>query len=81
MGQLRKITVEVREDDLQSAQAYTGQGVTETVPAALKKLAAIRAHREFLKLRGSYKFGMNLNEPRKDRAESSPPVPPPSSLS
>ena len=35
MGELRKITVQVPEHDLDMAQAYTGEGVTETVRAAL----------------------------------------------
>lgn len=66
---MRKITVEVPEDVLLSAQAYTGEGVTETVRAALKKLASIRAQRDFLKLRGTYKFSIDLDELRKDRDE------------
>ena len=37
MTALRKITVQVPEDDLEMAQAYTGEGVTDTVRAALKK--------------------------------------------
>lgn len=64
---MRKITVEVPEDDLKSAQALTGEGVTETVRAALKRLAAVRAQREFLKLRGTYKFSLDLDELREDR--------------
>jgi hypothetical protein len=67
MGEMRKITVEVPEDILQSAQAFTGEGVTETVRAALKKLASIQAQHEFLKLRGTYKFGIDLDELREDR--------------
>ena len=67
MGDMRKITVEVPEDLLASAQAYTGEGVTETVRAALKKLAAIRAQREFLKFYGTYNFSIDLDELRRDR--------------
>ena len=67
MGQMRKITVEVPEDILKSAQALTGEGVTETVRAALKNLAAVRAQREFRKLRGAYKFALDLEELREDR--------------
>jgi hypothetical protein len=36
MGEFRKITVQVPEDDPAKAQAYTGEGVTETVRMALK---------------------------------------------
>ena len=39
MGNLRKITVQVPEDDLLRAQELIGEGVTETVRAGLKKLA------------------------------------------
>jgi hypothetical protein len=46
MGELRKITVQVPENDLEMAQAYTGEGVTETVRAGLKKLASIQAQHE-----------------------------------
>ena len=42
---LRKITVEVSEQDLAAAQAYTGEGVSETVRAGLKRLAARAAVR------------------------------------
>ena len=67
MGTLRKITVHVSEDDLRKAQAYTGEGVTETVRAGLKKLAAATAQREFRKLRGTFRFTINLDELREDR--------------
>jgi hypothetical protein len=67
MDDLKKITVQVSEHDLAAAQAYTGEGVTETVRAALKKLASIRAQQELLKLRGTYKFKLNLDELREDR--------------
>ena len=64
---LRKITVEVSDKDLAAAQAYTGQGVTETVRAALKKLAQARSQEEFRKLYGTYQFKLDLDELRKDR--------------
>jgi hypothetical protein len=67
MSEMRKITVEVPNDILQSAQAFTGEGVTETVRAALKKLASIQAQHDFLKLRGTYKFSIDLDELREDR--------------
>ncbi|MDE2182554.1 MAG: hypothetical protein KGJ78_05980 [Alphaproteobacteria bacterium] len=63
---MRKITVEVPEQDLEKAQAFTGQGVTETVRAGLKKLASIRAQQELRKLRGKVKFSMSLDELRYD---------------
>ena len=67
MGDMRKITVEVPGEVLESAQAFTGEGVTETVRAALKKLASMQAQRELLKLRGTFKFSINLDELREDR--------------
>ena len=67
MGEMRKITVEVSDEVLESAQAFTGEGVTETVRAALKKLASMQAQRELLKLRGTFKFGIDLDELREDR--------------
>ncbi len=64
---LRKITVQVPDNDLELAQKYTGEGVTETVRAALKKLASAQAQQEFRKLRGTFKFTLDLDELRKDR--------------
>lgn len=64
---LRKITVQVSGRDLDAAQAYTGDGVTETVRAALKKLASAGAQQELRKLRGTFKFTIDLDELREDR--------------
>ncbi len=47
MGEMRKITVEVPEDDLVAAQDYIGGGVTETVRAALARLRSDRALKKF----------------------------------
>jgi hypothetical protein len=67
MGELRKITVQVSGRDLQAAQELTGEGISETVRAALKRLAAIRAQQRLLKLRGKVKFAMTVDELRHDR--------------
>jgi hypothetical protein len=67
MTELRKITVQVPEDVLEKAQAYTGEGVTQTVTAALKRLASIQAQQEALKLRGKVKFSLSLEQLREDR--------------
>jgi hypothetical protein len=75
MSTIRKITVQVPEDDLKLAQELTGAGVTETVRAGLKKLASIQAQHELLKLRGTVKFSLNLDELREDR-EWPPSIPP-----
>jgi hypothetical protein len=66
-NKLRKITVEVSEKDLAAAQAYTGEGVTETVRAALQRLAQIRLQNEFRKLRGAVRFSMTIDEMKYDR--------------
>lgn len=62
MGDMRKITVEVPQDLLATAQAYTGEGVTETVREGLRKLASIRAQQQLRKLRGKLKFSMTVDE-------------------
>lgn len=67
MGGLRKITVQVSDDDLADAQAYTGEGVTETVRAGLRKLAAAKAQQDLRALRGSFRFTIDLDELREDR--------------
>jgi hypothetical protein len=67
MNELRKITVQVSGDDLEAAQAYTGEGVTETVRAGLKKLASIRAQQNLLKLRGKVKFSLSVADLKYDR--------------
>jgi hypothetical protein len=64
---LRKITVEVPADDLAAAQAYTGEGVTETVRAALKRLASIQAQQELRKLRGKVTFSLSVDDMKYDR--------------
>ena len=66
MGEMRKITVDVPADDLAAAQEFTGAGVTETVRAALRRLRSIRAQGELRKLRGTYKFTIDLNDLRDD---------------
>ena len=67
MGEMRKITVEVDEADLLGAQGYTGQGVSETVRAALKQLRSMQAQRRLLALRGKVKFSMSPEELKYDR--------------
>ena len=67
MGEMRKITVEVPNDDLAAAQDYIGAGVTETVRAALKRLRSDRAQQKALELRGKVKFSMTWQEMKSDR--------------
>lgn len=65
MRDMRKITVEVPEDLLESAQDFTGEGVTETVRLGLRKLASVRAQHKARELRGKIKFGIDLMALRK----------------
>ena len=65
MNEMRKITVEVPKDDLDAAQDFTGEGVTETVRAGLKQLRSQRAQIRALELRGKVKFGVDLMALRK----------------
>jgi hypothetical protein len=67
MSELRKITVQVPERDLELAQQLTGEGITETVRTALQRLAQVQAQHEARKLRGTFKFTINLDELREDR--------------
>ena len=62
----RKITVEVPEKLLDSAQQLTGLGITGTVTEGLKRLASQRAQRELRKLRGKVKFSLSVDEMRYD---------------
>ena len=67
MTEMRKITVHVPEDLLEKAPALTGEGVTETVREGLKRLAWMQAQQELRKLRGSFKFSIDLDDLREDR--------------
>jgi Arc/MetJ-type ribon-helix-helix transcriptional regulator len=67
MTEMRKITVEVPEDVLERVQEFVGGGVTEAIRASLKRMDSIRAQQELRKLRGSFKFSVDLDELREDR--------------
>jgi len=67
VSELRKITVQVPEALLEKAQAYTGEGVTQTVTAALRRLASVQAQQEALKLRGKVKFSVSYDEIKRER--------------
>lgn len=64
---LRKITVQVSERDLELAQKYTGEGVTETLRVALRKLASAEAQRELLRYEGKVRFANTWEELKDDR--------------
>jgi hypothetical protein len=62
-----RITVHVPSDLLRRAQEATGQGITQTVKRGLENVAAGKAYQELLKMRGKYRFSIDLKELRKDR--------------
>jgi len=66
MGRLKKITVQVPEDLLQSAQRE-GESITDTVRNALEERARHRAYQELRALRGKVKWSVSLKELREDR--------------
>jgi ubiquinone biosynthesis protein UbiJ len=68
MSEMRKITAFVPTQTLAAAQAYTGEGVTETLRIALEKLARQSFYEKLRALRGKVKFDdFNLDELRRDR--------------
>ena len=64
--QTRKVTVHVPARLLESAQAATGKGVTETVKEALRQMAARKAGEELCKLRGKLDLQIDLKALRED---------------
>jgi hypothetical protein len=67
MSEMRKITAFVPADMLAAAQAYTGEGVTETLRIALEKLGRQSFYERFRALRGKVKFDIDLDTLREDR--------------
>jgi hypothetical protein len=67
MSQMRKITAFVPAEALAAAQAYTGEGVTETLRIALEKLARQSFYDQLRALKGKVKFDIDLDELRQDR--------------
>ena len=67
MREVRKITVEVPADLLESAVASTGTGITQTVRRGLELVAAGRGYEELRRLRGKIHLGLELEALREDR--------------
>jgi hypothetical protein len=67
MSEMRKITAFVPAETLAAAQAYTGEGITETLRMALEKLARQSFYDRLRSLRGKVKFDVSLDELREDR--------------
>ena len=67
METARKITVEVPLDLLEKAQQASGTGVTQTVRAGLRLVAASRTYAGLRRLRGKVRFMRTLAELKADR--------------
>jgi hypothetical protein len=67
MGAARKITVEVPPELLEKAQRASGAGVTETVRAGLKLVAASETYQCLRQLRGKVRFSRTAEELKTDR--------------
>jgi hypothetical protein len=67
METARKITVEVPLELLEKAQRASGTGVTQTVRAGLRLLAASRTYAGLRRLRGKVRLTRTLAELKADR--------------
>lgn len=67
MKTARKITIEVPEDLLDKAQKASGEGITQTVRAGLRLVAASHTYARLRKLRGKVQFSRTLEELKLDR--------------
>ena len=67
MEAARKITVEVPRELLEKAQRASGSGITQTVRAGLRLLAASQAYARLRQLRGKVRFTRTLAELKADR--------------
>lgn len=67
MNAARKITVEVPEKLLQRAQEASGEGITQTVRAGLRLVAASRTYARLRELRGKVKFSRTAADLKDDR--------------
>ena len=67
MGNIRKITVDVDEALLKSAQSASSESISETVRLALRLLAASQSFRKALDLKGKEQFSKTWQELKDDR--------------
>jgi len=63
----QKITVEVPQKLLELAQEASGAGITGTVRAGLKLVAASRAYTRLRQFKGKVRFSRTLSQLREDR--------------
>lgn len=71
MGEMRKITAFIPADLLESGMEITGQGISETLREALRRMRHAWACEELLKMRGTIDLeaesGFTLEELREDK--------------
>jgi hypothetical protein len=67
MSKPRKITVELPEDLLRTAQRATGEGITATLRRGLELVAAGRAYERLRRLRGRMRLTLDWQDLRRDR--------------
>ncbi len=67
MGAVKKITVHISEELLEKAQAFTKEGITDTIRLGLKLVAASQAYEDLRTHKGRVKFSLNLKKLREDR--------------
>ena len=67
MEKPRKITIRAPKELLEKTQASAGEGVSQTVTAALKRPASFQAQQELLNLRGRVKFSVSYGEIKRER--------------
>lgn len=67
MESARKITVEVPPQLLEKAQQAIGAGITETVRAGLRLVAASRTYSQLRALQGKVHFARSAAELKADR--------------
>jgi hypothetical protein len=62
---IRKITVNLPSELLDSAQQLTGKGITGAIEEGLRELQRKYLRSELLKLRGKVDFKLDLNQTRR----------------
>lgn len=62
---VKKVTINLPSDLLDSVQQLTGKGITGAIEEGLRELQRKYLRNELLKLRGRVDFKLNLNQTRK----------------
>jgi len=64
--ELRKVTVMLPRDLVQRATRTSGLGITAAIRKGLEAVAATDAYQKIRKMRGKWKFALDLKELRRD---------------